>query len=82
MKPHSSSKSPEMNGNQCKIPATVQIQRRAVNMIKGLGKLIPGEGKRAKYVLLPSYTQRSILNLLQVFDGRIIVLGGIKVLQL
>lgn len=48
-------------------------------MIKGLGKLIPGKGKRAKYVYLASYTQRSILNLLQVFDGRIIVLGGIKV---
>lgn len=43
-------KSPEMNGNQCKIPATAQFQRRAVNMIKGLGKLIPGEEKGAKYV--------------------------------
>lgn len=51
-------------------------------MIKGLRKLIPGEGKSAKYVQLPGYTQRSILTLLQVFDGRIIVLGGIKVLQL
>lgn len=50
MKPHISSKNPEMNGNKSKIPATVQIQRRAANMIKGLRKLILGEGKRAKYV--------------------------------
>lgn len=37
-------------GTNAKHQQLVQIQGRAVNIMKGLGKLIPGEGKRAKYV--------------------------------
>lgn len=50
MKPHISPNSPEINGNQCKIPATAQIHRRAVNMTKEFGEQIAREEKRAKYV--------------------------------
>lgn len=47
---HSSSKKPKDEWGSVQSTSTVKIQRRAVNMIKGLGKFIPGEEKWAKYV--------------------------------